>query len=262
MSGTQAVAAAAAAVCAVAVALLGVSASISGSASASSGRVRGAAGGSASTRRVDPWPSRAELDADMAWVERRFGVDRSQSREPERLSDLGDEQASRYIRSGRPFIVTDMVQGWGMRDWDCESVRRDFGSEEMQLWNSYGGAANGQPDRVRLSDPWQQWLFPQEGADEDPGGEAESCGDGNGTARPSALSFHWYPLNGGAGASPDEPVFGASPQAIRRLQAAYALPSFLPQQSTLNQRFCKVRSLPPCFTADCTCAVTVLCRAT
>ena len=250
MSGTAVVAAAAVTAvlaCAVAVALLGAPAA-PGAAALS----RGAAGGSASQQGVDPWPSRAELDADAAWVERRFEVDRSRSREPERLSNLGAEQASRYIRSGRPFIVTDVVQAWEMRDWDCESVRRDFGNEEMQLWNSYGGVESGQPARVRLSDPWQQWLFPQEGAaedadeheDEDEGAEAESCADGNnGTASPSALSFHWYALNGGAGASPDEPVFGASPQSIRRLQAAYALPSFLPQESTLNQRFCKVRRL-------------------
>ena len=70
--------------------------------------------------------------------------------------------AKRYIRSGRPFIVTDMVEGWGMRDWDCESVRQDFGDEEMHLWNAYGDSS--QPAVVRLSDPWQQWLFPQEGS--------------------------------------------------------------------------------------------------
>ena len=54
------------------------------------------------------------------------------------------------------------------------------------------------------------------------------------------LSFHWFPLHGGAGTAPEEPVFGASPQSIQRLQQAYALPKFLPQESQLNQRFCKV----------------------
>eukprot|EP01045_Picozoa_sp_COSAG04_P028782 COSAG04_NODE_4561_length_2016_cov_126.735524_2_plen_146_part_00 len=51
-----------------------------------------------------------------------------------------------------------------------------------------------------------------------------------------------YPLNGGAGASPNEPVFGSSPRSIRKLQGAYSLPDFLPQKSELNQRFCKVRA--------------------
>lgn len=192
-------------------------------------------------------PSRADLDADAEWVDQRYEV--GSSRQPERLRGLGAEQAARYIRSGRPFIVTDMVEKWGMRDWDCESVRRDFGDEEMHLWNAYSGG--GQPAVVRLSDPWQQWLFPQEGtrsvrdAEEQTQEEVEgSCADTNETATsaaPSALSFHWYPLNGGAGAWPDDPVFGSSPRSIRRLQESYDLPSFLPQKSKLNQRFCKDR---------------------
>ena len=189
-------------------------------------------------------PSRADIDADARWVDRRYEV--GSSRQPERLRRLGAEQASRYIRSGRPFIVTDMVEGWGMRDWDCESVRQDFGDEEMHLWNAYGDSS--QPAVVRLSDPWQQWLFPQEGSRGAGAGESLAQGrvegsssGANETAAPSALSFHWYPLNGGAGASPDDPVFGSSPHSIRKLQAAYELPSFLPQQSRLNQRFCKDR---------------------
>lgn len=189
-------------------------------------------------------PSREDIDADARWVDRRYEV--ASTRQPERLRRLGAEQASRYIRSGRPFIVTDMVEGWGMRDWDCESVRRDFGDEEMHLWNAYGDSS--QPAVVRLSDPWQQWLFPQEGSRGAGAGESlaqdrveGSSSSANETAAPSALSFHWYPLNGGAGASPNDPVFGSSPHSIRKLQAAYELPSFLPQQSRLNQRFCKDR---------------------
>lgn len=184
-------------------------------------------------------PSRGDLDADAQWVDRRYDV--GSRRQPERLRRLGAEQASRYIRSGRPFIVTDMVEGWGMRDWDCESVRRDFGDEEMHLWNAYGD--NTQPAVVRLSDPWQQWLFPQEESRGAGVGESQARdkADANETAAPSALSFHWYPLNGGAGAWPGDPVFGSSPESIRKLQAAYDLPSFLPQKSRLNQRFCKDR---------------------
>jgi hypothetical protein len=249
--GSSAVAAAATAalVCAIAVALLGLPASIGRGTAGAGGAPKGCEPGGRAGGASRGWPSHAQLDADAAWVERRFAVDRSRSRQPERLSGLGPEQASHYIRSGRPFIVTDVVRSWGLRDWDCESVRRDFGDEEMQLWNSYGGSARGQPARVRLSDPWQQWLFPQLDAEEDHA-EAQSRADANGTASPSALPFHWYPLNGGAGAPPDEPVFGASPQSIRRLQAAYALPAFLPQESTLNERFCKV------------CQASLLCVAT
>ncbi len=183
-------------------------------------------------------PSRANLDADAQWVDRRYEV--GSSRQPERLRKLGAEQAARYIRSGRPFIVTDMVEGWGMRDWNCESVRRDFGDEEMELWNAYGD--NSQPAVVRLSDPWKQWLFPQEETRDGAGeSKARDQVDANETAAPSALSFHWYPLNGGAGAWPSDPVFGSSPQSISKLQAGYDLPSFLPQKSRLNQRFCKDR---------------------
>ena len=94
-------------------------------------------------------PTRAELDADAAWVRRRFEV--GSSRQPERVRGLTKEKASRYIRSGRPFIVTDMVEDWAMRDWDCESMRRDFGDEEIMPWNAYGG--DGEPESVRLSDP-------------------------------------------------------------------------------------------------------------
>ena len=218
-------------------------------------------------------PTRSGLDDDTARIARRFEV--GASREPERVRGLTAAQAERYIRSGRPFIVTDMVEGWGMRDWDCDSVRRDFGQEEMELWNSYDGGS--QPRTVRLAEPWQQWAFPQQqegeaaaaSIDRAGGGEQGAKAGGEGcesdmgpTASPSTLSFHWcapstplrcrplepqggdmrrYPLNGGAGASPNEPVFGSSPRSIRRLQGAYALPEFLPQESELNQRFCKVR---------------------
>ena len=110
------------------------------------------------------------------------------------MSGLTAEQAARYIRSGRPFIVTDMVQDWGMRSWDCDSVGRDFPREQMQLWNFYD-SDDGQkemPRDVRLSEPWQEWLYPQQhSADAADGVRSNgSCTDGP----PRALSFHWYTL--------------------------------------------------------------------
>eukprot|EP01047_Picozoa_sp_COSAG01_P080512 COSAG01_NODE_15688_length_1310_cov_1.423617_2_plen_247_part_00 len=151
---------------------------------------------------------------------------------------LTPEKAARWIRSGRPFIVTDMVKGWDMHNWDCESVRRDFPDEEMQLWNSYDDGHKEMPRDVRLSGPWQDWLYPQQrGSNEGVASGNGSCADGP----PTALSFHWYPLQGGAGQHPDEPVRGSSSAAIEKLQASYALPTFLDGNSTLNQRFCKDR---------------------
>jgi hypothetical protein len=193
-------------------------------------------------------PSRAQLDADAEWVQRRYAVasaadDEGGGRqEPERVRGLTAEKAARYIRSGRPFIVSDMVQDWGMQHWDCESVRRDFPDEEMQLWNSYDGGQTEMPRDVRLAEPWQDWLYPQrrgpDGGGEAAAGRNGSCVD---HGSPTALSFLWYPLQGGAGQHPDEPVRGASPAAIHKLQASYALPTFLDGSSTLNQHFCKNR---------------------
>eukprot|EP01051_Picozoa_sp_SAG22_P028775 SAG22_NODE_10324_length_541_cov_1.097285_1_plen_123_part_01 len=52
-------------------------------------------------------PTAAELESDRAWVDRFYGI--GVARVPDRLSNLTEELASRYIRSGRPFIVTDMI---------------------------------------------------------------------------------------------------------------------------------------------------------
>lgn len=58
-------------------------------------------------------------------------------------------------------------------------------------------------------------------ATEAPEGRPEKVSDGGG---PKQLSFHWYPVQGGAGADPDEPLHGASESTIQSIRDAYRLP--------------------------------------
>eukprot|EP01052_Picozoa_sp_SAG31_P055423 SAG31_NODE_15291_length_762_cov_0.906486_1_plen_69_part_10 len=55
---------------------------------------------------------------------------------------------------------------------------------------------------------------------------------------PSQLSFHWHPMQNGAGAAEDEPIFGSSPRTVQKLKSSYSLPEFFDRGSKLNVRFC------------------------
>ena len=152
---------------------------------------------------------------------------------PPRVQALSAKRAVQLIRRGQPFIVTDMVDNWPMKDWDCDTISTDFGHEVMVPWNAYDGGTL--PEAVQLREPWRQMVLPQE---KDP-----ESGLGTGPIPavggwPERLAFHWYAMEGGAGSSQSELVRGASKSAIDRLQGSYSLPYFLDNRSSLNTHFC------------------------
>ena len=99
-------------------------------------------------------PSAEELAADRAWVDRRYQV--PAIRVPDRLSmdnltgASGTATMHSYIRSGRPFIVTDMIADWPMAGWTCETVSRDFSNEKMAAWNYDPQSSNGLCDPLAV----------------------------------------------------------------------------------------------------------------
>ena len=176
-------------------------------------------------------PTADVLAADRAWIDRFYEI--PASRVPDRLSMANMSSATMHqnIRAGRPFIVTDMIADWPMAKWTCDSVSRDFKRERMMAWNYDPQGHSRMPSEVALGDDWQEKVMPhrKEPRYNDP------------VNSPSQLSFHWYPLRGGAGADEREPVSGSSASSIRQLQASYKLPAFFDSKSKLNVRFCEDR---------------------
>ena len=181
-------------------------------------------------------PSAADFEADAKFIRDSMSVT---SEVPDRLSNVTAETFASYFQAGRPLIVTDMIDGWGMKDWSCESVSKDFGDEKVMVW-SY---REGQKWFTLKNLPkWQNGKMHQEDT-EDP-------------KAPKYLSYHWYPVQMGVPddfhedrAHEDGDDYHstlASPASRRKIKAAYDLPYFI-EPNAMNLEFTKERiEVRPC----------------
>ena len=42
----------------------------------------------------------------------------------DRVSKITKEKFDEYLRSGKPVIITDVADTWGMRNWTCDSISK------------------------------------------------------------------------------------------------------------------------------------------
>jgi hypothetical protein len=93
-----------------------------------------------------------------------------------RFSKLSTAEFENRTRHGLPFIVTDAIADWGLRNWTCDSTSAQFGNE----WHMRFGGSGRRSKFARLRE--KEWLNPDQHV-------ALSCE--NQSAASSIASFHW-----------------------------------------------------------------------
>jgi len=67
--------------------------------------------------------SKADMMQDHEFLKKHFGLETIPS-PVDRVSKITKEQFAEYLRRGKPVIITDIADNWGMRNWTCDSVQK------------------------------------------------------------------------------------------------------------------------------------------
>jgi len=192
----------------------------------------------AHSRQREYQPSVEDFDRDQKFIQEKMGYpDREWSEVPDRVSNITQAQFDAYFQAGRPLIVTDMIQDWGMKDWNCDSVAEDFAEETVMVWSYQEGSRMQKHYKLKDVQKWQKAKMKQE---TDPRFDKDA---------PKLLSFHWYPVQMGYEGDEEADRLGdgddyhstlASAKARKKIKAAYKMPYFI-EKNPMNLEFTKER---------------------
>eukprot|EP00928_Gymnodinium_smaydae_P045351 TRINITY_DN30245_c0_g1_i1.p1 TRINITY_DN30245_c0_g1~~TRINITY_DN30245_c0_g1_i1.p1 ORF type:complete len:537 (-),score=55.44 TRINITY_DN30245_c0_g1_i1:160-1770(-) len=192
--------------------------------------------------------SESTLATDATRLLNRFAADASGLTVPRLKADaLNASDFARYVRHGQPLVLSGFARGWPMADWTCDSIARDFGDEQVMLWDYGEGKfsdAKGKrlPKYMKLKT--RQWFA---GYDASP---PPRVGASRLPERPVRPSYHWHPYTwfGGGSADDKDPSLRwhqNEPLATRasqeRIKESYLFPQHLLPNSATNTRSFKDR---------------------
>lgn len=113
---------------------------------------------------------------------------------PDRVKNLSKEDfVNKYALKGIPFIVTDMIDDWGAKDWSFETLSKRFPEEKVKAWMDYESAMKGR--YVKFKDSFYAKTGKLEASDELR--KNLKIGKDDVVQPPQVNSWWWYPVSRG-----------------------------------------------------------------
>jgi hypothetical protein len=118
---------------------------------------------------VAPPPGRAtdkisneRNELDRVFLKKHFSLDSLPSK-IDRVSKVSPDVFAKYVRAGKPVIVTDVADTWAMRNWTCDSIQKEYGEEKIMAWNYNEQGARSGKQFYKLKEDWRTPVMSMEG---------------------------------------------------------------------------------------------------